>query len=339
MGRSMKAWQVGGHGAPGAVMSIVDLSEPELAPGHVRCRVNAAGLGLPDALMCRGSYPLTPPLPFTPGQELAGTIMECGAGAASFEPGDRVLGVSSFITGQGALAERAVIPEAQLYRTGPGMTDAQAAAFFIAYHTAYIGLVTRAGLRAGETLLVHGGAGGVGTAAIQLGRALGAKVIATAGGPAKVAVCEKMGAEVAIDHGACDFVDAVREATSQRGVDVVYDPVGGETYERSFGCMAMLGRIVPIGFASGRWGNAPMDAVVMRNLSVVGALPAGYDRSVMERIHTELLDLFERGMIEPFIDKTVAFDDAASVLQEVADRRSVGRTVVVMGRSGRRATP
>ena len=176
----MKAWHVTAHGAPGEVMSLVDVADPQPAPGHVLCEVSAVALGLPDTLMCRDSYLLTPPLPFTPGQEFAGTVLACGTGARLFEPGDRVLGVSSFITGHGALAERAVVPEEQLYRAGEGMSPEQAAAFFIAYHTGYVGLVTRGKLLAGETLLVHGGAGGVGTAAIQLGKALGANVIATA---------------------------------------------------------------------------------------------------------------------------------------------------------------
>ncbi|TFH24310.1 MAG: NADPH:quinone oxidoreductase family protein [Myxococcales bacterium] len=327
----MKAWHVTAHGAPGDVMSLVDVADPQLPPGHVLCEVSAVALGLPDTLMCRDSYLLTPRLPFTPGQELTGTVVACGLGARLFEPGDRVLGVSSFITGHGALAERAVVPEEQLYRVGESMSAQQAAAFFIAYHTGYVGLVTRGKLVAGETLLVHGGAGGVGTAAIQLGKALGANVIATAGGPHKVAVCERMGADTVIDHRARDFVEAVREATDMRGVDLVYDPVGGDTYERSFECMAMLGRILPIGFASGRWGRAPMDLVLMNNLSIVGVLPNGFGRVAMERNHDALLDLFERGALRPHIDATVGFEEVPVALQRVADRDSVGRIVVRVG--------
>lgn len=325
----MKAWQVVGSGEPSSVLELTDKPTPTLNPGHIRFNVHAVALSLPDVLMCRGNYPFKPPLPFTPGQEFVGEVVECADDVSSFKPGDRVAGVCSFFTGDGAYAEQSVAMESSVYPVSESMSDDQAAAFVIAYHTAYVGLVLRGGLVAGETLLVHGGSGGVGSAAIQLAKALGARVIACAGGADKVAVCRQLGADVVIDHRASSFVEAVRDATAGKGVNIIYDPVGGETYEQSFHCLASQGRMVAIGFASGRWGNTPLESIVFNNHSVVGALPAGFERQVMLDFHSELRKLFAEGKITNLIDHTISFDEVPQGLQKVADRKSVGRIVML----------
>ena len=327
----MKAWQIVDSGEPNKVLELTDKLIPVLNPGHIRFAVHAVALSLPDVLMCRGIYAFKPQLPFTPGQEFVGEVIECADDVSLFKLGDRVAGVSSFFTGDGAYAEQTVAMESSVYPVSESMSDEQAAAFIIAYHTAYVGLVLRAGLVAGETVLVHGGSGGVGSAAIQLAKALGARVIACAGGLEKVAVCKQLGADVVIDHQETSFVDAVKELTDGRGVNVIYDPVGGDTYEQSFACLASQGRMIPIGFASGRWGNTPLDSVVFNNFSVIGAIPAGFDRPVVLDYHNKLIELYDQGKITNLIDHTIGCDEVPQGLQEVADRKSVGRIVMLNG--------
>lgn len=324
----MRAWRVTGTGDPDAVMRLEQTALEPLGPGELRVRVKASALGFPDVLMCRGTYPLTPALPFTPGQEFAGTVAEAGPGAAT-PAGTKVMGVAAFMLGRGAFAEECKTFDTMVFPVDDGMDDAEAAGFTIGFHTAYIALARRAALKPGEVLLVHGGAGGTGAAAIQLGKALGARVIATAGGAEKAALCRTLGAEAAIDTTAEDFVSAVNAATHGRGADIIYDPVGGEMYEKSLGCIAQEGRLLPIGFASGRWGQIPLEAIVLKQISVIGALGGGYERDAMLAMHKALLALHRAGKIRTVVDRRIGFDDIRDGVQALSDRKVKGRMVAV----------
>ena len=301
---------------------------PEPGLGEVRILVKATALGLPDVFMCRGTYAFSPAIPFTPGQEVVGVVTAAGEGV-DLAVGSRVIAVSSFIQGHGSFAEQALAPLSALYPIPDEMPDEDAAAFLIPFQTAYIALSRRGQLTEGETLLVHGGAGGVGSAAIQVGRALGANVIATATGPERVKACLEFGATLAIDLGAEDFPEVVNEATEGRGANVVFDPVGGDVFIQSFKCIANEGRLVAIGYASGSWKNAATGAVVFKNCSVVGVLAAMYDKGFLDHTHQELLKLYAENKIRP-VTQSVGFADIPSALADLADRKVIGRVVAVL---------
>ena len=324
----MKAWQVTAQGEPSQVMSQTDKELGEVGPGELHIKVAASALGFPDVLMCRGTYPLTPPLPFTPGQEFVGTVTAIGDGV-TIPVGARVMGVAAFMMGCGSFADECKTYESMIFPVSTAISDADAAAFTIAYHTAHIGLVRRAKLIAGETLLVHGGAGGTGFAAIQLGKSLGARVIATARGAEKLALCRALGADSAIDYSIGDFTQAVNKETAGRGVDVVFDPVGGEIFENSVHCAAPEARLLPIGFACGRWGEIPSATLAFKNVSVVGTIAGGFDRDYMLSMHKKLLDLHASGAIKVAIDRRIGFADIRSGLQALADRKVGGRIVAL----------
>jgi NADPH2:quinone reductase len=324
----MRQWQVTRQGEPIDVMRLAEGALGPLRPGELRIRVAAAGIGLPDVLMCRGTYPLAPPPPFTPGQEFVGTVIETGPGVTT-PAGTRLIGIAAFMIGHGSFADECITYEAMTYPVGAALDDASAACFTIAYHTAYLALVRRAQLRAGETVLVHGGAGGTGTAAIQLAHALGATVIATAAGAEKAEFCRAMGADVTIDTTARDFVSVVDKQTAGRGADIVFDPVGGTVFERSVDCIAREGRLLPIGFACGRWGVVGVETLAFRNISIVGALGGGFERDDMLAMHATLLAMYDAGKIAVPIDRRIDFTEIAAGVQRVADRLVRGRIVAV----------
>jgi NADPH2:quinone reductase len=324
----MTAWRVDRLGEPGEVLVFGEAAVPEPGPGEVRIRVAAAALNWSDDLVCRGRYQVKPPLPFTLGMEGTGVVDAVGAGAA-WRPGERVMATMKLP--HGALAEYAIAAAENVFRCPESVGDAQAAGLLIPYQTSHIALHRRGQLRAGETLLVHAGAGGMGSAAIQLGRAAGARVLATAGGGEKVALCRQLGAEIAIDYQREDFVEAVRDATDGRGADVVYDSVGGDTFDRSRRCIAFEGRILVLGFSSGRIAELPTNHALLKNYSVVGVYPARYaqlDRPLLERVHEELLQLLETGAIDPLIRLDVPLERTADAIRSLADRKTVGKVIV-----------
>lgn len=326
----MKAWIVNGVGAPADVMELVERDAPKPGPGSMRIRVKVAGVSLPEVLMCRGIYAFQPEPPFTPGHEAVGIVLETGDDSG-FEVGQRVMGVSAFIEGRGAHAEEALLLTGAACVVPDSMSDEDAAAFTIGYQTAYIGLVVRAGLLAGETLLVHGASGGTGSPAVQLGKALGAKVIAVARGPEKVAACRRDGADHVIDSSACpngDWLPAVQEAAGPTGVHVVFDPIGGDVFRRSLECLAYGGRLVAIGFASGAWGEIPTWDIVSRNATLVGALAVAPDEETNQRMNRELGDLYEKGLLEPRVTQVHAFEDVPLALTELDERRAIGKHVI-----------
>lgn len=324
----MRAWRVTGQGEPKDVMQLAEVDLGPAGPGELVVKVAASGLALPDVLLCRGTYPLRPPPPFTPGLEFVGAVTEAGPGAET-PIGTRIMGVAAFTMGAGSCADFCKTYDMMTFPAEPSMSDTEAAAFTIAYHTAYCALVRRAKAAEGETLLVHGGAGGTGFAAIQLGKALGMTVIATAGGADKVAVCRDLGADRAIDHTSEDWVAIANQETGGRGVDIVFDPVGGEMYEKSVGCIASEGRLLPIGFACGRWGVVSPETLALKNISAVGALGGGFPRDFMLGMHQHLLELYRAGKIRVMIDHTIGFDQIRDGVQWVADRKVKGRVVAL----------
>src|SRR5919112_5626276 len=315
----MRAWRVHGLGDPSA-MTLDDVPVPTPGDGQLLVRVRAAALNFPDVLMAAGLYQVRPPLPFIPGIELCGEVEGTG---------QRVLGTPA--DGNGAFAEYVLMDADRAWPVPDGMSDEKAAALYITYQTGHVGLHRRAHLQAGEWLLVHAGAGGVGSAAIQLGKAAGAKVIATAGGAHKTQVCRELGADHVIDYTAEDFVPVVKELTGGEGADVVYDPVGGDVFDRSRRCIAFEGRLVVVGFTSGRIPEAPANHVLIKNYSVVGlhwGLYATHEPAVFGTVHEELTRLYEDGRIDPLVSSVRPLDEAPAALGALAARGTVGKVVL-----------
>jgi NADPH2:quinone reductase len=326
----MKAWTVNGVGAPADVLEWVDRDPPTVSPGTMRVRVLVAGVSLPEVLMCRGTYPYKPAIPFTPGHEAVGVVLDSG-GLSGFEVGQRVMGVTAFIEGRGGHAEEALILGTTASVVPEAMSDEEAAAFTIGYQTAYLGLIVRAELSRGETLLVHGAAGGTGFPAVQLGKALGARVIGVVSDHKKAEACRRDGADFVIDRAECvdgNWQAAVQEVAGVGGIDVVFDPVGGETFRGSVECLGYGGRLVAIGFASGKWGEVPTWELVSRNISLVGVLAFSPDEDTAVRMARELSGYYEQGLLAPRIGKVHSFEDVASALTELDERRAIGKHVI-----------
>jgi NADPH2:quinone reductase len=324
----MRAWQVRRAGEPIDVLQQVDLDSPRPGPGQVRIRVTAAGIGLPDEFMCRGTYPLTPPLPFTPGQEATGKITAVGDGV-DLPIGMQIMCVTAFTEGSGSFAEECLAVADAAFVVPNGLTDAQAAGFWIPHLTGWIGLVARGGLEAGDRLAVLGAAGGSGIAAVQLGRALGARVIAVVGDEERAAFCRSLGAEATLNHRDGPLAPALREIT-RHGVDLIYDPVGGALAEDAAGAMARDGRLLAVGFASGAWPNFATHNLVVTNTSLVGVFAGGYTREELDRIHADLAGLVADGRLRNAVTAEVPFNDLPNALQRMADRGVVGKLVMVV---------
>jgi NADPH2:quinone reductase len=328
----MRAWQVHQHGDPTTALRLVDCPEPTPGPGEVRVRVHAAALGMPDAFMCQATYALTPPLPFVPGQEVCGTIDALGPDVAHDGPlrvGMRVMGVTLFTDGRGGFAESTILRVGGTFPVPEAMTDTDAAGFRIGYSTAWIGLVRRGRLQPGETLLVLGAAGGSGATALQVGAALGARVIAVAAGADKAAYLTALGADVVIDRTQVGSVrDAVSAATDGRGVDVIYDPVGGAPAEAVLRCLRSGGRILAVGFASGRWVEVSTVHAVRHNYSLVGVYAGGYTAEETNADQDALIALAAAGKLASVVH-AVPFDELPTALVDVAQGRVVGKAVAV----------
>ncbi len=278
----MQAWQVHQNGEPGEVMVLGEVERPVPGDGQVLLKVRAATINFPDVLMCRGEYQVRPPLPFTPGVEICGET----------EDGRRVIG--NPVLPHGGFAEYVLADPRGLFPAPESLDDAEAAALLIGYQTGWFGLHRRAALEAGETLLVHAAAGGVGSAAVQLGKAAGATVIGVVGGAEKVSVARELGCDVVIDRRVEDVVAAVKEATGGRGVDVVYDPVGGDAYAQSTKVVAFEGRIVVVGFASGTIPSPGLNHALVKNYSIMGLHWGLYNTKnpkLVQHCHEQLTEL------------------------------------------------
>jgi NADPH2:quinone reductase len=324
----MKACQVSRHGEPRDVLALAEVPRPEPGPGQLLARVLAAPANFPDVLMIQGTYQVRPPLPFCPGVELCGEVAGVGPDVTGFAPGERVIGGT--VLPHGAFAEYAVMDAATALPAPGGLDDAEAAPFYITYQTGWFGLHRRARLAAGETLLVHAAAGGVGSAAVQLGKAAGARVIGVAGGPDKARVVAELGADVVIDRTREDFVAVVKDVTGGRGADVIYDPVGGDAFRRSVKCVAFEGRIVVVGFASGDIPQAALNHALVKNYSILGLHWGLYTRlepGAVRACHAELTRLVAAGQIRPLISERLPLADVADGLARLGDGATTGRLV------------
>lgn len=324
----MRAWQVQSAGEPIDVLHMVALEPPQPGPGQVRIRVTAAGIGLPDLFMCRGTYPLTPPLPFTSGQEATGTITAIGEGV-HLAIGTRVMCVTAFWQGHGSFAEECLVAADSAFPVPDGLTDVEAAGFWIPHLTGWIGLVDRGRLAPGEWLAVLGASGGSGIAAVQLGRALGARVIAVVSDEERATFCRGLGADATVNLREGPLAAALRQATGGHGVDVIYDPVGGSPAEDAVGALARNGRLLAVGFASGVWPKFATHDLVITNTSLIGVFAGGYSRQELDHIHTNLTGLVGDGRLRNSVTAEVPFHELPTALQHMADRAVIGKRVLV----------
>jgi NADPH2:quinone reductase len=326
----VQAWQVHAAGQPTEVMRIGQVDLPALAPGEMRVKVAAACLGLPDYFMCTAEYPATPsPRPFTPGQEAVGTVVAVGPDVKT-AVGTRVMGMTDFWRGLGSLAEECLVREDEVNPAPDFISDDAAASFRIAYHTGWLGVVRNGRAKAGETMLVLGAAGGTGAAAVQLGKAMGVRVIAVAGADDKLKYCKDLGADEVIDRRAEKVAERVMALTGGRGAELIYDPVGGAAGEEAMTCIAMEGRFLVVGFAAGSWPNIECWHTLGRNCSLVGVYAGrSFGGDVHGEIHRELMALYRDKKIRSLTTQTVPFAGVPAALQELPGSNQIGRTVMV----------
>ena len=343
---NMRALQVTRNGSPGEVLAVVEVEVPEPGPGEVRIAVGAASLNFNDIDRCRGKLVSVPtPPPYTLGMDVCGVVEAAGPGAEGWI-GRRVVAITK--TALGGIAQYAIAPAVSTFDAPPELDDAEATAFILSFQTAHLALFRRGRLQAGETLVVHSGASGLGSAAIQLGVAAGARVIAVAGGAEKVAWCAALGADLVIDHTVEDFVEAVLAATGDVGAEVICDLTGGDFVERSWRCTAREGRYLAVGFAdddeNGMAGR-PLRMACIGNISIVGVMVAWVDevdpgmrrfgfnpfgRDVADEVHGDLLRLVRDGAVRPAVGRRVTMSEAGAALDDHEQRRAVGRTVVLV---------
>ena len=323
----MKAMRCHGWGAP-QTLRLDDAPRPALRPGEARIRVRAAGLNFADALMIAGKYQVKPEFPFIPGLEAAGEVIELGAGVRHLNPGRRVL---AFLRFGGGYAEEIVIDADAVVPIPDAMDFVTAAAFPVAYGTAHFALTHRGHLRPGEILLVLGAAGGVGLAAVEVGKELGARVIAAAGGAEKLAVARAHGADELIDYRSESIRDRVRELTGGLGADVVFDPVGGDAFDQALRAVNWEARMLVIGFAAGRIQSVPANLILVKNISVIGVVwgaQAARDPVFVSRNLAELLRWWEKGRLQPLVAKTFPLAEAGAALEALLSRRHSGKLVL-----------
>ncbi len=313
---------------------IDTLPIPEPGAGEVRIAVKAAAVNFPDVLMTQGGYQFKPDLPFVPGLECAGVVDAVGVGVSGYRPGDGVVAGMRF----GAMADYACVPAEGLRPKPAAMDFGAAASYPAAYLTAYVALVRRGHLEPGETLLVHGAAGGVGLAAVDLGRLLGATVIATAGRDDKLAVVKQYGADHVINYTKPDgslggFREEVKALTGGRGADVIYDPVGGDVFDESLRCIAWGGRLLVIGFTSGRIPSVNANIPLIKGFSVVGVRAGEYGRRNPQKGAENVRKVDEwaaAGLIRPHVHRAFPLEQAIEAMRELTERRVVGKVVLDM---------
>ena len=311
-------------------LTLGDVAPPAPGPGEVLISVAAAGVNYADLLMVAGKYQEKPPFPFSPGLEVAGTVAALGGGVTKLAVGQRVLA----LTDAGGFAEQAVARASDVFVLPESMDFEAAAGFPITYGTAHGAMVWRAGLEAGEVLVVHGAAGGVGLATVEAGKALGATVIATAGGPDKLAVAEAHGADHLIDARREDIRERVKALTGGRGADVVFDPVGGDLFDASLRAVAWGGRLVVIGFAAGRVQQIPANILLIKNLSALGFYWGSYRKHAPELVtaqFAQLFEWFEAGKLKPHVSHRLDLAQAGEALELLSGRKSTGKVVLTTG--------
>ncbi|SFR88927.1 NADPH:quinone oxidoreductase family protein [Sphingomonas jatrophae] len=322
----MKALRCHAHGAPEDLI-VEDVPLPSPGPGEVRIRVAAAGVNLPDALIIQNLYQLQPPLPFTPGGEAAGWIDAIGEGVTGVSLGDRV----AAMTLAGAFAEHVVVAADRLIAVPDGVPLGVAAAMTMAHGTAYHALAQRAAVQPGETVLVLGASGGVGLASVEVAKAMGARVIAAASAPDRLALARERGADVLVDYEAGDLRTALREAQGTAGIDVIVDPVGGSLAEPAFRSIGRNGRYLVVGFAAGTIPAIPLNLPLLKAASIVGVLWGAFTvrepeqhRANMATLYAWLLD----GRLQPLISRRFPLADAAQAIRLMMDRKAAGKIVI-----------
>ena len=313
-----------------SALELAEMPSPDMGAGEVRVRVRAAGVNFPDILMMEGKYQVKPRLPFIPGLEVAGEVMECGAGVSHVQPGDRVM---AFARSGGAYATEVVLPGGIVTPIPEDMDFVTAAAFPVAYGTAHFALADRGHLSHGETLAVLGAGGGVGLAAVELGKMLGARVIAAARGADKLAVATAHGADEVIDYESEDLRERLKALTDGKGVDVLFDPVGGTYCDQSVRAMGWEGRMLIIGFASGDFSRVPTNMVLVKNFSVVGVVFGAESERFPDSTRarwTSLFPHYSSGALRPRVWKTFALADVRKALEAITEREVKGKMVITL---------
>ena len=308
-------------------MNVEETAPPLMIENGVRIAVKASGVNFADTLIIKGEYQVRPPFPFSPGLEAAGEVIEVAPGVTDFHVGDKVMAM----TGHGGFATEAVTDAGNLIPMPDGMAFTEAAAFPSVYGTSHIGLTEKLKLQPGETLLVHGAAGGVGLTAVEIAKKLGATVIATAGGPEKLAVAGQYGADHLIDYHKEDIRERVKQLTDGRGADAVYDPVGGSAFDASLRATAQRGRILVVGFASGTIPQIPANIILVKNITVIGYYWGAHrklDPALVKRSFAELMDWYAAGDLKPHISHTFPLEQAADAMAMLKSRKSTGKVVL-----------
>jgi len=304
-----------------------NMPAPEPQAGQLRIAIKAASLNFPDLLIIQNKYQMKPPLPFVPGTEFAGIVEAVGDGVKGFKPGDAV----AAFAGTGGFATHACIPAALAMPLPPGFAFADAAAFICTYATSHHALMDRAALQTGETVLILGAAGGVGTAAIQIAKAAGARVIAAASSDEKCARCIELGADASINYGSASLRDELKALTGGKGPDVIYDPVGGSLAEQAFRSIAWRGRYLVVGFAQGEIPALPLNLALLKGASIVGVFWGEFAKREPERnarMLGQLAEWYARGLVKPVLDRVLPMTQLPAAFERMSSRQVVGKLVV-----------
>ena len=324
----MKALVCREYGPPES-LRIGEVQRPAVGTRQVRIGVRAAGLNFPDTLMISGKYQVKPDFPFSPGMECAGVVTEVGSDVSGFQVGDRVMSVPGF----GCLAEEVAVDDSRVYPIPDGVSFVDAAGMPTTYGTVFYALSQRARLRAGETLLVHGAAGGVGLCAVELGKSFGATVIACASSDEKLSLASKHGADHLINSSKEDFRNQVKLLTGGKGADVIFDPVGGDVFDQSLRCIAWDGRLLIVGFASGRIPQIPANLVLLKSCDIVGVFWGAFAIREPESVRRDFRQVFEwceAGRLKPYISRTFPLESTPAAMRELLERRALGKLVITV---------
>ena len=323
--KAMIARELGGP----EVLKAEEIASPEPGPGQILVRVRACGVNFADSLVLKGKYQVQPELPFSPGAEVAGTVLKLGEGVSGLKVGQRVAGMC----GNGGYAEEALMPASGVVPLPVEMPDEVAAAFPIAYGTSHLALKHRGRLKKGETLVVHGAAGGVGLTAVEIGKALGARVIATASTPEKLEIARKHGADELVDSSTEDLRERIKGLTGGKGADVIYDPVGGDVFDASLRAIAFEGRLIVIGFAGGRVPQIPANHLMVKNVDAIGFNFGAYLEkapAVTREAFSELAGWYVEGRIRPYVSDRFTLEETPAAIAHVMERRARGKAVVLV---------
>ena len=312
---------------PAENLTLADIEAPQLLPGHVIVEIRACALNFPDVLMIEGKYQSLPPFPFTPGGEFAGVVSEVADDVKNWQLGDEVFGAC----GHGAMAEHICVSAKSLRAKPQSMGFAQASGISTTYGTSYYALKQRANLQAGETLLVLGAAGGVGLAAVELGKAMGARVIAAASSPEKLQIARQAGADNLIDYSDGELKEKVKTLTEGKGADVIYDPVGGPMFDQCMRCINWGGRVLIVGFVGGDIPKVPTNLILLKSCQVVGVFYGAFSGrfpAENQQNFVEIIDMFSKGNLKALVGGEYALDDYVNALNCLSKRRAVGKIVV-----------